>query len=107
MLIVSSNAALEAKKPGKNPDRSPTKDLGEKLISMEEFCQKQGVFFNDMDNMKNSIKRSNGLFQEFKGGLNRGFQNFKNFGPEHPCLEELLKDDIKQKDDAPYYEEEI
>ena len=67
---------------------------------MEEFCANQHVFFNENDRIKYSIKKSKGLFQEFKGYLNRGCKNFKTF-EDHPELNELLNSDpIKDIEEA-------
>ena len=59
---------------------------------MEDYCKKQHVFFNDDDRIQYAIRRSRGLFQEFKGALNRACKNFKEF-EEHPELQELINFD--------------
>ena len=38
----------------------------EQLSSMDEFCKKQFIFFNENDRVKYQIKRSKHLFQEFR-----------------------------------------
>lgn len=63
-------------------------DPFKKLASMEEYCKEQNIFFNESDRIKHQIKKSKGLYQEFKGSLQRGF-NF-NHGEDHPDLAELL-----------------
>ena len=65
---------------------------------MEEYCKKENIFFNENDRIKHQIKKSKGLYQEFKGSLQRGFKNFKHHD-DHPHLEALLKD-TKEKDDG-------
>lgn len=65
---------------------------------MEEYCKKENIFFNENDRIKHQIKKSKGLYQEFKGSLQRGFKNFKHH-EDHPNLKELLKD-TKEKDDG-------
>lgn len=65
---------------------------------MEEYCKKENIFFNESDRIKHQIKKSKGLYQEFKGSLQRGFKNFKHIA-DHPNLEALLTD-TKDKDEA-------
>ena len=36
---------------------------------MEEYCKKENIFFNENDRIKHQIKKSKGLYQEFKGSL--------------------------------------
>ena len=62
---------------------------------MDTFCKKQYIFFNENDRIKYSIKKSKGLFQEFKGTLNRGFKNIHTF-EDHPKLKLLLEEEQKE-----------
>lgn len=68
--------------------QSPSDDPFKKLSSMEDYCKDQNIFFNENDRIKHQIKRSKGLYQEFRGSLQRGF-NFRH-GEDHPHLAELL-----------------
>ena len=47
----------------------PEKDPFKKLNSMEDYCKKQNIFFNENDRIKYQIKKSKGLYQEFRGSL--------------------------------------
>ena len=44
---------------------SPAEDPIKKLNSMEEYCKKENIFFNENDRIKYQIKKSKGLFNEF------------------------------------------
>lgn len=56
---------------------------------MEDFCKKQHIFFNENDRIKHQIKQSKGLYQEFRGSLQRGFKHFRHH-EDHPDLAALL-----------------
>ena len=71
---------------------SQSADPSSKLDSMEQYCKKQYIFFNENDRIKYSIKKSKCLFQEFKGTLNRGFKNIHTF-EDHPKLKILLEEE--------------
>lgn len=63
----------------------PEKDPFKKLNSMEDYCKKQNIFFDERDRIKHQIKKSKGLYEEFKESLRRGFKDFKDHA-EHPKL---------------------
>ena len=75
-----------------------TQDPIKKLNSMEDYCKKENIFFNENDRIKFQIKKSKGLYQEFKGSLQRGFKNFRNHH-DHPLLEILMKDSKEMEND--------
>lgn len=56
----------------------PEKDPFKKLNSMEDYCKKQNIFFNENDRIKYQIKKSKGLYQEFRGSLQRGFKHLRH-----------------------------
>lgn len=58
---------------------------------MDEFCSQKKVFFNDQDRISYSVKKSRGLFNEFRGTMHRSFKNMKQFD-DHPDLHLLNLD---------------
>jgi hypothetical protein len=63
-----------------------------KLEPMDEFCQKENIFFTDSDRIKFQIKQSKGQYKSFKSSINNVFSHITEI-PDHPNLERLLKDE--------------
>jgi len=70
-------------------------ELGEKLNSMEDYCKRKHIFFNENERITHSIKNSRGLFNEFKSSINKGCKNPKKASEK---LEQFILDHVDNTD---------
>jgi hypothetical protein len=66
------------------------KDPFKELVTTEEFCKKENVFFDESDRIKFQIRLCKLEALNFSKSLNKGFKNVQNFD-DHPDMKIVLE----------------
>ena len=82
-MDLKSNLVKDEKKKGLQDQNF------KKLEKMDEYCNKEYIFFTERDRVQRMIKNSQGQFNNFRGHLNKALSHIDDI-PEHPNLEKLL-----------------